>query len=148
MQTAAVVETIDAAHLSTWFQGAIGELRATLTAQRLVPDGSAGAVVSDAFFADERGGITVFVPCAGRVQPVGRVIACTLPRIDLAVVVHNGSHSTIDRSYGALAGHVADRTIAVAGPIRERYLVGAHDTSDEARWRTEIGWPIFRTDPA
>ena len=25
-------------------------------------------------------------------------------------------------------------------------LRGADDTSDEAEWRTEIGWPIFRAD--
>jgi hypothetical protein len=26
------------------------------------------------------------------------------------------------------------------------YLRGADDTADEAEWRTEIGWPIFRAD--
>jgi hypothetical protein len=34
----------------------------------------------------------------------------------------------------------------VNGPIREHYLVGPHDTDDAALWRTEIAWPIFRTD--
>ena len=145
METAAVVETIDAADLSAWFQGAVGELRATLAAQHIDQAGPGGAVVSDAFFADECGEITVFVPSTRSVRPVGRVVNRALPAIDLAVVVHNGSHDTIDRSYGALAEHVAERTIAVAGPIRERYLVGSYDTTDESRWRTEIGWPIFRT---
>ena len=28
--------------------------------------------------------------------------------------------------------------------LREYYLRGAGDTPDEAEWRTEIGWPIFR----
>jgi hypothetical protein len=32
----------------------------------------------------------------------------------------------------------------VAGPVRERYLVGPRDTADPAAWRTEIGWPVFR----
>jgi DNA-binding transcriptional MerR regulator len=146
-ETAAVVETIEAADLSPWFQGAVGELRATLAAQGIEPAGPGGAVVADAFFAEERGEITVFIPSTESVRPVGRVVTCTLPAVDLAVVVHNGSHATIDRSYGALAEHVAERTIAVAGPIRERYLVGSYDTTDETRWRTEIGWPIFRTDP-
>jgi len=27
----------------------------------------------------------------------------------------------------------------------EYYLVGPHDTGDELLWRTQIGWPIFRT---
>jgi hypothetical protein len=30
-------------------------------------------------------------------------------------------------------------------PIREYYLAGRRDTPDAAQWRTEIGWPIFRT---
>jgi MerR HTH family regulatory protein len=32
------------------------------------------------------------------------------------------------------------------GPLREYYLRGAGDTPEEAEWRTEIGWPIFRAD--
>ena len=39
---------------------------------------------------------------------------------------------------------VADRTIAVHGPIREIYLVNAFDTPDVDRHRTEICWPIFQ----
>jgi len=30
-------------------------------------------------------------------------------------------------------------------PIREYDLVGAHDSSDETTWQTEIGWPTFQT---
>jgi DNA-binding transcriptional MerR regulator len=143
---AAITATIDGADLSDWFQGAVGELRAVLAAQDLPPDGPSGAVVSDAFFADERGALTVFVPTPAPVRPVGRVVPHTLPAVELAVVVHTGSHSTIDRTYGALAEHVAERAIAVDGPIRERYLVGPYETPNETQWRTEIGWPIFRTD--
>jgi DNA-binding transcriptional MerR regulator len=146
MPTAAIVETVDAADLSAWFQGAVGELRATLAAQEVTPSGPSGAVVSDAFFADEQGQIAVFVPSTEPVRPVGRVTLLTLPMVELAVIVHHGSHSTIDRSYGALGAHVAERAIAVDGPIRERYLVGRPETSNEAQWRTEIGWPIFRTE--
>jgi DNA-binding transcriptional MerR regulator len=146
LETAAVIEAIKLSDLSAWFQGAVGELHATLAAQRIEPVGPGGAVVSDAFFADEYGEIVVFVPSKAAVHPVGRVVACALPAVELAVVVHHGSHASIDRSYGALAEHVAERAIAVDGPIRERYLVGSYDTTDEARWRTEIGWPIFRTD--
>jgi hypothetical protein len=36
--------------------------------------------------------------------------------------------------------------ISIDGPLREYYLRGATDTPDEAEWRTEIGWPIFRAD--
>jgi hypothetical protein len=33
---------------------------------------------------------------------------------------------------------------AADGPLREHYLVGPLDTSDESAWRTEIGWPILK----
>ena len=36
--------------------------------------------------------------------------------------------------------------LSVKTPLREYYLRGAGDTPDEAEWRTEIGWPIFRAD--
>ena len=35
--------------------------------------------------------------------------------------------------------------LSVEGPMREYYLVGAHATPDTARWRTELGWPVFGT---
>ena len=70
-----------------------------------------------------------------------------MPAVELATIVHTGSHVDIDRSYGALATYVSDRALGVDGPIRERYLVGRLDTADEDAWQTEIGWPIFRTGP-
>lgn len=33
--------------------------------------------------------------------------------------------------------------LAVAGPVRETYVVGPRDTPDPAARRTEIGWPVF-----
>jgi effector-binding domain-containing protein len=59
--------------------------------------------------------------------------------------VHEGSLADSDRTYGALGTAVAERAIGVDGPIREYYLVGYADTADEARHRTEVCWPVFRT---
>jgi DNA-binding transcriptional MerR regulator len=148
IETAAISESIDRADLGPWFEGAVHEVRATVAAQRVDAAGPGGAIVSDAFFADESGDITVFVPTATPVRPVGRVVDRVLPAVELAVIVHEGSHAGIDRTYGALGAHVAERAISVDGPIRERYLVGHNETGDESQWRTEIGWPIFRTTPS
>jgi effector-binding domain-containing protein len=68
-----------------------------------------------------------------------------VPAIEVAIIVHAGTHTDIDLAYGALARYIAQHTLAVEGPIREYYVVGAHDTPDESAWRTEIGWPIFQT---
>jgi effector-binding domain-containing protein len=75
-------------------------------------------------------------------RPVGRVEPYTVPAADLAVTVHNGSHANVDQTYGALATYVAEHGLALAGPVRETYVVGPHDTADARRWRTEICWPI------
>jgi len=145
IQSAAISSVVDSEDLSTWFQGALGELYATVDAQRIGADGPPGAVIANEFFSDERGEITVFLPAAGSVRPVGRVAPTLLPGTELATIVHRGSHDDVDRSYGALASYVSQRALAVDGPIRERYLVGRHDTPNQTRWRTEIGWPIFDT---
>ena len=59
--------------------------------------------------------------------------------------MHHGPHDDIDVSYGQLGTYVAEHALAVAGPVRETYLIGPRDTGDAASWRTEIGWPVFRT---
>lgn len=137
--------TLDA--LGPWFQGALAELRAALTARGATATGPAGSVITTDFFSQEHGDITVFFPVADTIEPIGRVEALTLPAVELATIVHAGSHVDIDRTYGSLATYVSDRALGVDGPIRERYLVGLGDTSDEEAWRTEISWPIFHTGP-
>jgi effector-binding domain-containing protein len=92
---------------------------------------------------------TVFLPCDGPVRATGRVTALVVPEVELALTVHLGPHSgDIDLAYGSLATYVTDHALAVEGPIREYYPIGPHETSEEAQWRTEIGWPIFDTGQA
>jgi DNA-binding transcriptional MerR regulator len=145
---AAVSATVDLASSGAWWQGALGEIAATLDAQGARPAGPPGGVYATELFTDERGRATVFVPCADAVRPVGRVVAQVVEAAELAVIVHAGPDHDIDRSYGTLAAYVADHALGVDGPIRETYLVGRLDTPDASRWRTEIGWPIFQTGPA
>jgi DNA-binding transcriptional MerR regulator len=147
LATAAISETVGLDALGPWFQGALGELTATLAAQGVATNGPPGAVIANDFFSEERGAITVFVPSAEAIGRIGRVEALTLPAVELATIEHAGSHADIDRAYGALATYVSDGALGVDGPIRERYLVGRLDTPDDTAWRTEIAWPIFRTAP-
>jgi len=65
---------------------------------------------------------------------------------ELAVIGHHGSLSDADLSYATLGSYATRHEISIDGPLREYYLRGAGDTPDEADWRTEIGWPIFRAD--
>jgi DNA-binding transcriptional MerR regulator len=144
---AAVTAVIDIADAGAWYQGALGEVRATLGAQGLSATGAPGGIYAADLFTSERGQATVFIGCTGPVRPVGRVEALVVPPVELAVIVHRGPHDDIDRAYGALATHVTQHALAIEGPIREYYLSGRHDTPDESAWRTEIGWPIFQTRP-
>jgi DNA-binding transcriptional MerR regulator len=142
---AAIISVVDAADSPAWLQGALGELYATLTAQDVPAGGPAGGIFADEVFTRHRGQVTIFVPCSGEVRPMGRVTPRLVPPAELAVIEHRGPSAEVDRAYGALAAYVARHALAVDGPIREYYLVGQHDTPEADRWRTEIGWPIFRT---
>jgi DNA-binding transcriptional MerR regulator len=142
---AAISEVIGVADALLWYQGALGELRATLGAQGIRADGPPGGLFASELFTDERGQSTIFVPCRGPLRPMGRVAPMTVPAAELATIVHPGPHAGIDRAYGTLAAYVTDHEVAVEGPLREYYLVGPADTADGAAWRTEIGWPVFAT---
>lgn len=145
---AAVQATIEMDGLAVWFEGAFGEIYATLAAQGATPDGPGGGVYANELFNDEHGDATVFVPCQARFRTSGRVKAVTIPAVELAVATHRGHHSEADRTYGALAAHVAEHALAVDGPLREYYTISSRDTSDPTRWSTEIGWPIFHLGTA
>jgi len=137
-----VVRTEDAL---SWFLGALGELHAALVAQRISAAGTAGGIFASAIFTQARGEATVFIPCDAKVRSIGRVVPLVVPAVELATVVHKGSHANIDLAYGSLAAYVTRYELSVEGPLREYYLVGPQDTPEMSTWRTEIGWPIFQT---
>lgn len=145
VSAAAVTAVVDAQDVGAWFQGALGELFATVASQGLRESGPAGGVYADEVFTLHRGQATVFVPCEGPVRPLGRVEPLLVPDVELAVIEYSGPPSGVDRAYGALATYVSRHALAVDGPIREYYLVGQRHTADSERWRTEICWPVFRT---
>lgn len=130
---------VDRADVLGWYAGAMAELDALVTDA----EGAPGGLYDNSLFEDGVGHAVVYRPTddpprAGRVRPL------TLPAVELASTVHAGSHDDIDVTYGELGSWVVANTLAVAGPVREIYHVGPRDTSDEAAWRTEIGWPVFR----
>jgi effector-binding domain-containing protein len=120
------------------------ELDAVLTGAGIAATGPCGGLYDNELFSEERGLAIVFIPVPQSLSS-GRVSPFVVPPAELAVTVHRGSHDDIDVTYGALGAYVSDHELVVAGPVRETYLVGPRDISDEAAWRTEIGWPVFRT---
>ena len=136
---AAVEAEVDRDDVLDWYAGAMAELDAVVPA----PTGSPGGLYDNALFETGRGHLLVYrstpdPPSVGRVHPV------ELPPVELAVTTHVGDHHDIDVTYGRLGTWVVGNALAVAGPVRETYLVGPRDTPGVAAWRTEIGWPVFQ----
>jgi DNA-binding transcriptional MerR regulator len=127
-----------------WLAGAFAELTEVLAAQGIEPAGPAGALYSDEFFEVATGDVVAFVPIAGEVMPAGRVQRFEVPAAELAITMHHGPFSELDRTYGALGSYVAEHARVVEGPIREHYLVTDADTDDPASYRTEVCWPVAR----
>jgi DNA-binding transcriptional MerR regulator len=146
-ESAAITEVVGAAGSAVWLQGALGELHAILTAQDVPAVGPAGGIFADELFTRHQGEVTIFVPCGQPVRATGRVTPRLIPAAELAVIEHAGPLDGIDRAYGTLATYVARHALAIDGPLREYYLTGQRDTPDSAQWRTEVGWPVFRTRP-
>jgi len=144
---AVITDIVEKAEVVAWYRGAMGEVAATLSAQDINPAGPLGGIFDTELFTEDRGRATIFLPCDPLPQPVGRVSTTVIPPAELATIVHLGSNTEVDRTYGALADYVTQHALAVDGPIREYYLVGPSDTRDESLWQTEVGWPIFQTRP-
>jgi len=143
---AGVEAVVDRADLLAWWQGALGELWATARAQGLHATGPSGGVFASELLQEDRGQATVFIPVEGGVRPIGRVASLVIPAAELAIISHQGSLADADLSYAKLGSYATTHEISIDGPLHEYYLRGAADTPDEAEWRTEIGWPIFRAD--
>jgi DNA-binding transcriptional MerR regulator len=127
-----------------WFGTALAELDAAFPpAERTGPPGGRYA---NELFTHGAGALTVFRPV--RTPRAGdRIEVLDLPATELAVTVHPGPHDDIDITYGRLGDWVVSHALSIDGPVHETYLVGPHDTPDPGRWRTEIGWPVFRLAP-
>jgi DNA-binding transcriptional MerR regulator/effector-binding domain-containing protein len=146
--TVAISATVERHEIGSWWSAAFVELYEVLRASGVEPAGAGGGLYASELFADESGDATVFVPLETAPPGVGRVRPLLVPAAELAIAVHTGPDDDIDLTYGALGKHVTERALGVDGPVREYYVVAAIDTPEAAKWRTEIGWPIFRTTPS
>jgi DNA-binding transcriptional MerR regulator len=141
----AIGDEVGGDEMHAWLDDAFGELRAALDGLGLRGAGPVGALFSSELLEDEHGELVAFIPVEGEAEAVGRGRARVLPETEYAIAVHHGAFDDLDQTYGALGVAVAERAIGVQGPIRENYVVGAADTPDETRHRTEVCWPVFQT---
>jgi DNA-binding transcriptional MerR regulator len=148
----AISEPVAMADIERWWAAAFAELHDALGATGAERTGPDGALYASEFFEEDRGDVMAFVPAlvgseragsewAGSDRVGGRARLTEIPGAELAVTVHHGAFSELDRTYGALGTYVCEREIGVRGPIREHYLVT--DAPDESQHRTEVCWPVF-----
>lgn len=123
-----------------WYDAAMADLDAAFSPEERT--GPPGGQYFNELFTHGAGALAVFRPVR-EPRPSGRIEVIELPAAELAVTVHPGPHDDIDVTYGRLGAWVVAHALAVDGPIHETYVVGPRDTQDPARWRTEIGWPVF-----
>ena len=142
----AIQQVVRRDDLLVWWQGALGELHATVDASGLQQTGVSGGLYASDIFQHDCGHATVFIPVEGAVRPIGRVTPITVPPAELAVTRHYGPLDDIDLTYGALGSYATRHEISVDGPLREYYVRDAWDTPDTGRWQTDVGWPVFRAD--
>ena len=141
---AAISAAVDLDDVLVWYSDAMTELEAVLASAGQTPTGPPGGLYDNELFTGDHGDMVVYLP-ASAPPTLGRVRPFSIPRAELAVTVHHGPHDDIDITYGALGRYVTEHALAISGAVRETYLVGPRDTDDPTAWRTEIGWPIFRT---
>lgn len=147
--TLAIDATVARAGLGEWCEATFGLLFAAVARFGLVAAGPGGGLYSDEFFEADVGPVVAYLPLPEPADVVGRAHPLELPAATLATIVHPGPFEELDRAYGVLGRWVAGRSLRVAGPVRERYLVSPADSDDPHDLRTEVGWPIDApADPA
>lgn len=138
---AAITASVNTDSITPWLFGAAAELMAAVNR----PQGPLTGLYDDEVFTEGKGQSTLYVATEVPAAPLGRVVPLHIPAAELCVITHHGAHATIDQQYATLGAHVARHEISTPGPIRETYLTGPGDTTDQNTWVTEIGWPIFHT---
>jgi DNA-binding transcriptional MerR regulator/effector-binding domain-containing protein len=139
----AITERVRREDIGAWWGAAFEELQRVIIADPRMRSGDDAALYTNQFFEDELGEVTAFIPVSGRPAVGGRLRVTEIPGVELAVAVHHGEISELDRTYGALGTFVAEREIGVQGPIRENYVAGADATGAPIHF-TEVCWPVFR----
>jgi DNA-binding transcriptional MerR regulator len=127
-----------------WLVAAVVELNEVLTPNNHARSGPDAALFSAEVFEAHFGEVVAHIPITAAVPVTGRAEIIEIPAADLAVTLHQGPFSDLDKAYGALGTFIAERAIGAPGPIREHYLVSVAD--DPADLRTEVAWPV-RTIP-
>lgn len=126
-----------------WLRDTLADLRRQIDADADLRGGPDGALYSAQFFESHIGEVTAFIPLSASAGRVGG----PMPEGPVAVAVHRGSFSELDRTYTALGTFVAEQGLGSQArtAIRENYLVSQFNTDDKRGLITEVCWPVLST---
>ena len=129
------------AETGAWLRDTLADLYRELGSDTGLRGGPDGALYSAEFFEEHIGEVTAFIPLSTSAGQSGE----RLPGGRVAVAVHRGSISELDRTYTALGGFVAEQGLGshARTAIRENYLVSPLDTDNEHGLVTEVCWPVL-----
>ncbi|GAA4954577.1 MerR family transcriptional regulator [Actinoplanes utahensis] len=113
------------------FPGFLGEAFVLLGRHRAA--GPPGALFP-VEYQDGPSPVTAFVPAAGGPE--------TLPGGRFAIAEFTGPYADMSAGYRSLGVWLAGSGHAIAGRVRENYLLGPGETASDQDYRTEICWPI------
>jgi DNA-binding transcriptional MerR regulator len=134
------------ADFPAFFDEAFTALRAAVSTSGAVTTGPPGACFPAEIPDDGPQPIEAFVPVRDPVAPPtgrGRVVVGELPAVHAAVLLHTGPYEGLADAYRTLGAWVARYTTSAAAQVREVYLASYTETSELARFRTEIQWPVL-----
>lgn len=128
-----------------FFREAFGRLGRHAHRHRLTVSGPGGARFPDREWDPDAVETVVVLPVTAPVAGPGVEVG-TLPSGRLAAVLHAGDYAGVALAHAALGSWAATHGVEADSSLQELYLVGPHDTSDPAAWRTEVGW-LVGTEP-
>lgn len=125
------------AETGVWLRDTFADLHRELGSDTDLRGGPDGALYSAEFFESHIGEVTAFIPLTASAGRIGE----QLPGGPVAMAIHRGPFSELDRTYTALGSFVAEQGLAsrTRTAIRENYPEDGHGLV------TEVCWPVLST---
>jgi effector-binding domain-containing protein len=140
-QTTAVIRgQVPVTELATFFDRSFGALGEALAQQDVEIAGPAFARYEGP--PGETAVLEVGFPTRGVVEPVGEIVASSLPEGEVARAVHHGSYDDLGESWARVQAWMGERGLAPSPVLWEVYVTEPSPEMDPNDLRTELNWLI------
>ena len=134
--TASIHMQIPVQAMPAEFPKALAEISAALQQQGIAP---AGAIFAHHFRRPaDTFDFNVCIPVARAITPVSRVEPVSLPALEVVQTTYHGDYAGLPHAWGDFIAQIASAAPALREDFLEAYVVGPHESSDPAAWRTQL----------